>query len=769
MDNEQYIESGLSVGTTKIANKYEIFTEEEIDAINNKIPELDERVDVIEDEIEEINSSLDSKANKTETATIQQQVNNLVLGAVGDGNNAEVVQARGGEKLLNNRLSKLDKINADISTNIKGLNLYNIYDYDLVIGKSLNGLTNEEIEDNKYILSGYCEVEVDSYYLLTADYNGGRTVRTNFNYAWYDENKNYINGANYFNHTVGSSTSLLLAPSNAKYVRIALPQTANVTIDIAISKKIMLIKTTLESCNSDSNLDYCDYINYNVVSEDNLSDDVKLKIKKIDRIDVDEVNKTLSEISTHIISKNLFDVYSDEVIVGKSLNGLINTEIEDNKYITSGYCTIESNSYYLLTLYYSGSSWGRSPKSNFNYAWYDENKNYISGQNYFKFTISSSSPVLLQAPSNAKYIRFSLPCREGVTLQNLIDDEVMLYKTTLETCVTDERFAFVDYINSRKVTINNLDNETKDKINSIGDTNGLMNLFKIQNKYRYLVTSFLGTRRDGLVLLGTNDLKRFDLVAKNGIYITQNPNSKCVRDPSIIQIGDYYYLVYTVIGFDTGNDIGFCRTKDFVNFEELDNLFVFGSEAPTTSFNQVWAPAWFRDIDGSMYIISACKYEGESFYTYINKYNVDTHTLEAGHKTNVASIDAHIYYENGFYYMFVGGAFIRKSETLFGEWVGISNNNLYYTGYEADFAVKLDNGGWRLYMQQLIQNFGTSHMVYVDAPSLDGVWSDPKLVEYTKEAYNYQFEVTNSETSEYWHWTIFDFSRINGNNNYFIS
>ena len=60
MENEEYIESGLSVGTMKIANKYEIFTEKEIDAINNKIPELDERVGVIEDEIDVINSCYDN-------------------------------------------------------------------------------------------------------------------------------------------------------------------------------------------------------------------------------------------------------------------------------------------------------------------------------------------------------------------------------------------------------------------------------------------------------------------------------------------------------------------------------------------------------------------------------------------------------------------------------------------------------------------------------------------------------------------------------------
>ena len=60
----------LSVGSVKIANKYELFTEAEVDAINNKVPELDGRVGNIEDEIEEINSSLDNmeseKASKLE-------------------------------------------------------------------------------------------------------------------------------------------------------------------------------------------------------------------------------------------------------------------------------------------------------------------------------------------------------------------------------------------------------------------------------------------------------------------------------------------------------------------------------------------------------------------------------------------------------------------------------------------------------------------------------------------------------------------------------
>ena len=52
-----------------------------------------------------LSSQIKEKADKTITDNIQQQVNNLVLGAVGDGNNAEVVQARGSYDVLNDRLN----------------------------------------------------------------------------------------------------------------------------------------------------------------------------------------------------------------------------------------------------------------------------------------------------------------------------------------------------------------------------------------------------------------------------------------------------------------------------------------------------------------------------------------------------------------------------------------------------------------------------------------------------------------------------------------
>ena len=54
-------------------------------------------------------SKIKQKADKNTTDDIQQQVNNLVLGAVGDGNNPEVVQARGSYSTLNDRHEATEK------------------------------------------------------------------------------------------------------------------------------------------------------------------------------------------------------------------------------------------------------------------------------------------------------------------------------------------------------------------------------------------------------------------------------------------------------------------------------------------------------------------------------------------------------------------------------------------------------------------------------------------------------------------------------------
>ena len=70
--------------------------------------------------IKDIISKLDTKTNRVETQRLQNQVNNLVLGAVGDGNNAEIVSSRGEFELLGNRLDDFDA-RTDSLVNIRNI------------------------------------------------------------------------------------------------------------------------------------------------------------------------------------------------------------------------------------------------------------------------------------------------------------------------------------------------------------------------------------------------------------------------------------------------------------------------------------------------------------------------------------------------------------------------------------------------------------------------------------------------------------------------
>ena len=131
--------------------------------------------------IKNINSQLDTKTSKEETKNIQQQVNNLVLGAVGDGNNAEVIQARGKHSVLNERLTanetKFDNFKNEIgiTTVTRGNNLLFLKDQR----HETNGLTID-IKDQLITISGqvqdtgfhnYIVLDVDMPDVLDGDYS----------------------------------------------------------------------------------------------------------------------------------------------------------------------------------------------------------------------------------------------------------------------------------------------------------------------------------------------------------------------------------------------------------------------------------------------------------------------------------------------------------------------------------------------------------------------------------------------------------------------
>ena len=111
----KYVKNHLNDEIEKLLEKYLVDGR-----FNINIKEKVEEYLLNNTELDNINKGLNSKADIVETQKLQSQLNNLVLGAVGDGNNAEVVSARGGFSLLNNRLDDIDT-RTDSLVNIRNI------------------------------------------------------------------------------------------------------------------------------------------------------------------------------------------------------------------------------------------------------------------------------------------------------------------------------------------------------------------------------------------------------------------------------------------------------------------------------------------------------------------------------------------------------------------------------------------------------------------------------------------------------------------------
>lgn len=114
----------------------------------------------LKDRLDKFGEQLDTivleKADNLKVDNVQQQVNNLVLGAVGDGNNAEVIQARGKYSVLNERLNEYDNSINYINNSIYKISP-NIFDSSLYDKKSLVGINITYDPNTGYLtIDGTC-------------------------------------------------------------------------------------------------------------------------------------------------------------------------------------------------------------------------------------------------------------------------------------------------------------------------------------------------------------------------------------------------------------------------------------------------------------------------------------------------------------------------------------------------------------------------------------------------------------------------------------
>lgn len=144
-----------------------------------------------------------NKASTSQVQEVQQQVNNLVLGAVGDGNNAEVIQARGSYSALNDRLDadedKSDLIesilvNHNLATNFEATKI----DATVESGKyirindptiAISTVSGSYIKFIQYALQGEKKMRIFTTYGPNIEYDGGfcfcRGNGTTYNYLLY--------------------------------------------------------------------------------------------------------------------------------------------------------------------------------------------------------------------------------------------------------------------------------------------------------------------------------------------------------------------------------------------------------------------------------------------------------------------------------------------------------------------------------------------------------------------------------------------------------
>lgn len=387
------------------------------------------------------------------------------------------------------------------------------------------------------------------------------------------------------------------------------------------------------------------------------------------QVETDLNEKSLKKIQTTTIGKNKFNKNNVTPDIYLKADGS-EYKWSPGVYITSEYIPVNPNINYSL-------NYGARV------VFYDINKNILSTYGSFIQPINSGI--------NAKYARVCVQTQYLNTTQF----EEGSFKTSYE--VYKETYSYHIEPSIEGILVRNSDDLS----------------MTFNKKYRYLLFTFGGSdaRPDNLVILGSNNLTTYDLVSGRGAYtckkthynatsLSQDINS--MRDPAVIKIGIWYYITYTVIGWHNGSEIGMCRTTDFVNFEELNNLSLVGENSE--SFTRVWAPSWYSE-GFKTYITVGCEYNNV-FYMYVNEYDVITHNIVNVFKTNIPSNDYHFYYSNNKYYALGNGNLMYADRLLSKSYVtlraGLHGDNIAVN--EGDVAIQLDNGTYISYIALKMEN-----------------------------------------------------------------
>ena len=246
----------------------------------------------------------------------------------------------------------------------------------------------------------------------------------------------------------------------------------------------------------------------------------------------------------------------------------------------------------------------------------------------------------------------------------------------------------------------------------------------------YIFATFPPTGTERLMIYTSSDAVNFTLLSDTGYT---GPTG-FIRDPSIMKHTDGKYY----IAFTTPPAAGCCGNEAKFSIASSSDLRTWTTvttiNAGVSGTIHTWAPEWFVDSDGSVNMLVSINTSAANYQTY--KFTATNSALSAWSGPTAIGItpnhiDTFVVKVGGVYH-----AFSKNETTLYIEhatassltgpwtWVGTGNWAGWGTHREAPSLLKLDNGGWRIY----VDGGSSGHEMYSDGNSSFGSWTALKAL-----------------------------------------
>jgi hypothetical protein len=208
-----------------------------------------------------------------------------------------------------------------------------------------------------------------------------------------------------------------------------------------------------------------------------------------------------------------------------------------------------------------------------------------------------------------------------------------------------------------------------------------------------LVASFFQNSSSALFLYTSRDGVTFDPLIINAVYTLAG---RALRDPCIMYLNGYWWCAYSNVPSNvdfTTTYFGVAKSQDLINWTHAFDV--------DTGITNTWAPEWFVDTNGAVYVLMALNY-----VTYLIPVNLTAGTASAPVSLGIPgqSIDGTIQYDAGTYYLFIKNETTKYIERYtasspFGPWTKTGTGDWAGWGanVEGPSLARMIDGTWRIY------------------------------------------------------------------------